>query len=409
MKIKRFFDKDISSVIRAVRQDLGPDAVILSNKQMQNGIEIVAAVDYDEELYDNMQSQENSAASQPSLSPVTSNTNPSTTRLSEKSAEPRTINIEWSQEPTLVEMRRELESLRGLVQNQLTGFAWGDIARNQPQRMSLLRRLMGMGLSAELCNKLSKATKIIDDEQAMWRQALGMLAHKLPIAEQEIIEQGGQIALVGPTGVGKTTTIAKLAARFALRHGRQHLALVTTDSYRIGAHEQLRIYGRILDVPVRVANNGDELHEILMSLQDKRLVLIDTAGMSQRDVRLCEQFAQLRQGSPAIKNFLVMSATTQRSALAETVRAFADADLQGCIVTKIDEATSLGNVLSVIIDNGLPLSYIGDGQRVPEDIHIARPNALIQRAAEMSDMNEIMLEHELLGLSTQGAQAHVHG
>lgn len=412
MKIKRFFDKDISSVIRAVRQDLGPDAVILSNKQMQNGIEIVAAVDYDEELYDNMQSNESGTDSQfsePAISPVTSNSNTSTTRLSEKTADARTINIEWSQEPTLVEMRRELESLRGLVQNQLTGFAWGDIARNQPQRMSLLRRLMGMGLSVELCNKLSKAAKIVDDEQAMWRQALGLLAHKLPIAEQEIIEQGGQIALVGPTGVGKTTTIAKLAARFALRHGRQHLALVTTDSYRVGAHEQLRIYGRILDVPVRVANNGDELHEILMSLQNKRLVLIDTAGMSQRDVRLCEQFAELRKGSPAIKNYLVMSATTQRSALAETVRAFADADLQGCIVTKIDEATSLGNVLSVIIDNGLPLSYIGDGQRVPEDIHIARPNAFIQRAAQMSDTDEIMLEHELLGLTTEGAQAHVHG
>lgn len=417
MKIKRFFDKDISSVIRAVRRDLGPDAVILSNKQLQDGIEIVAAVDYDEELFENMQAKESQQASKPQQAstsgPVTSNIrkpSTTTTSFSEKPADnARTINIEWSQEPTLVEMRRELESLRGLVQNQLTGFAWGDIARKQPQRINLLRRLMGMGLSADLCNELSQATKISEDEQAMWRQSLGILARRLPIAEQEIIEQGGQVALVGPTGVGKTTTIAKLAARFALRHGRQHLALVTTDSYRIGAHEQLRIYGRILDVPVRVANNGLELHEILMSLQDKRLVLIDTAGMSQRDVRLCEQFAELREGSPAIRNYLVMSATTQRSALAETIKAFADADLQGCIVTKIDEATSLGNALSVIIENELPLGYIGDGQRVPEDIHIARPNAFIQRAAEMSDLEEIMLEHELLGLAAEGAHAHVHG
>lgn len=416
MRIKRFFDKDISSVIRSVRNDLGADAVILSNKQMANGIEIVAAIDYDEELFGNMNAHNagdiaaTNSRHADVIKPDTASLPNSHTSLHENSNNsPRTINIEWSQEPTIVQMRKELESLHGLVQNQLTGFAWGDIARKQPQRLSLLRKLMGMGLAPDLCNTLSKETTINSDEDVMWRQALGLLARRLPVAEQEIIEQGGQIALVGPTGVGKTTTIAKLAARFSLRHGRQHMALVTTDSYRIGAHEQLRIYGRILDVPVRVANNGDELHDILMSLQDKRLVLIDTAGMSQRDVRLSEQFAELRKGSPAIRNYLVMSATTQRSALSKTVKAFSDADLQGCIVTKIDEATSLGNVLSVITDSNLPLSYIADGQRVPEDIHIARPNAFIQRAGEMIHGDDTLLEHELFSIAAQEAQAHVHG
>jgi flagellar biosynthesis protein FlhF len=191
------------------------------------------------------------------------------------------------------------------------------------------------------------------------------------------------VALVGPTGVGKTTTAAKLAARFALRHGADHVALVTTDSYRVGATEQLRTYGRIMGVPVRVTRTPEELRGALQDLSACRLVLIDTAGMSQRDMRLSEQLTLVQQGSPLVQVFLVLSATTQPLGLEEVVRAFRGIPIDGCILTKLDEAVSLGALLSVLVQHGLPVGYLSDGQRVPEDIRPARAHVLVNQALQV--------------------------
>jgi flagellar biosynthesis protein FlhF len=178
--------------------------------------------------------------------------------------------------------------------------------------------------------------------------------------------------------------VAKLAARYVLRHGQRHVALVTTDSYRIGAHEQLMTYGRLLGIPVQVASNHKELRSTLNSLADKRLVLIDTAGMSQRDVRLTEQFATLADSGIPIRTLLVLSATLHPSVLDETIRAFSGVALDGAILTKLDEAASLGGVLSTVINRHLPLMFTANGQRVPEDFHPARADKLVQMAAELS-------------------------
>ena len=172
-----------------------------------------------------------------------------------------------------------------------------------------MKHLLELGLTPETSYKLLSDIDNNEPFESCWRKSLAAFVKQLPIIEEDIIKNGGVFALVGPTGVGKTTTIAKLAARFALRHGKQNVALITTDSYRIGAHEQLRIYGRILDVPVFVANDSDELNSVLKNVQDKRLVLIDTAGMSQRDIRLSEQFSVIQHGSPLIRSFLVLSST----------------------------------------------------------------------------------------------------
>jgi len=388
MKITRFFAKSISEAIRNVREELGPDAVILSNKEVSGGIEIVAAIDYDDALLD-------------SSSETTSN-NKDSKQAPQVSPNISAAKVEWSQEPTLVEMRRELESLRGMMEDRLTGLAWGEKARRHPARTHLTRELMSLGLSHGLCQQLADEQAEQKDPSMMWRATMGRLAHRLPVAETDFLDEGGMIALLGSTGVGKTTTIAKLAARFALRHGKQNVALVTTDSYRIGAHEQLRIYGRILDVPVFVANDSKELSTVLNSLQDKRLVLIDTAGMSQRDIRLSEQFSVINNGSPLIRSFLVLSATTQMTALDETVKVFNAAEPEACIITKTDEATSLGPVLSVITKYQLPMAYVTDGQRVPEDIRIARRGNLVKQAEKLKRyQNEEML--------AAGDNAHVHG
>ncbi|MCK4742481.1 MAG: flagellar biosynthesis protein FlhF [Sulfuriflexus sp.] len=397
MKIKRFFAKSISEAIREVRETLGSDAVILSNKEVSGGIELVAATDYDDSIFDsnNIESSiESRPATFDSADPV--------------STVAETPNVEWSQEPTLVEMRHELESLRGMMEDRLTGLAWGEQARRFPERTHLTRELMSLGLSPRLCQTLASEQPEQSDFSMMWRSTMGRLAHQLPVCETDFLDDGGIIALLGPTGVGKTTTIAKLAARFALRHGKQNVALITTDSYRIGAHEQLRIYGRILDVPVFIANDSEELNSVLKNVQDKRLVLIDTAGMSQRDIRLSEQFSVIQHGSPLIRSFLVLSATTQMTALDEAIKVFDAAEPEACIITKTDEATSLGPVLSVIAKHQLPIAYVADGQRVPEDIRRARAGNLVKQAEKLKLSSDELSADELM-FGSQGYETHVHG
>ena len=415
MKIKRFFAQDMRHAIRKVRDELGSDAVILSNRKLDRGIEIIAAIDYDESLV----ADSAAPAEMPAAAPAPRATAPACdsagtydarARYSEapageapaSSAEaapaqsaaqataesrPQARNpladIEWDQDPAIIEMRRELQEMRGLLENQLAHLAWGELNRRRPAEAAVLRRLSALGLPSGLCAELAEAAGDAADPEQGWRRALGLLAQRLPVTDDDILSQGGIVALVGSTGVGKTTTVAKLAARYAMRHGPRSVALVTTDSYRIGAHEQLFTYGRILGIPVQVAADHEELHNTLQSLRDKRLVLIDTAGMSQRDLRLSEQFTTLREAGMPIRSYLVMSATTQAEVLEEAVRAFSQGRLDGCILTKVDEAAGLGGAISVIAGHELPLAYVGDGQRVPEDLHPARAQNLVNRALSL--------------------------
>ncbi len=282
-------------------------------------------------------------------------------------------------------MRRELKNLRGLMEQQISGLMWSDMARRKPLEANLLRLLLQLELSPGLCQQivgeLSEASA--NDAQKAWRNALGVLAHKLPVTDDEILARGGVVALVGPTGVGKTTTVAKLAARFAVRHGARKVALVTTDNYRIGAHEQLRAYARLLDVPLRTAADPNELREVLKELAGRALVLIDTAGMSQRDVRLSEQFALIRGCHADIKSYLVLSATTREAGVDDIIRRYRNVQPRGCILTKMDEAGSLGGTLSQIIKHKLPVAYVSDGQKVPEDLYTASAPRLISRSVAM--------------------------
>jgi len=406
MKIKRYFAADMRQAIRLVREEQGPDAVILSNRKVNGGVEIVAAVDYDEALVRKMAGEVSCPPAPAPLRPAAEPATPRNAQFADAVAEalqrkasppanpqpasatpPPSVpappppsaasKIEWSQDPALRGMREEIKTLRGMLESQLTGMAWRDQSLRHPARAKLMQRLLQLGLAPALCRQLADKVSYEQDHEHHWRHALGLLARQVHVTEDDILSRGGVVALVGPTGVGKTTTVAKLAARFILRHGPNRVALVTTDSFRIGAHQQLRTYGRLLGVPVHVANDAAELRTVLDSLRDKQLVLIDTAGVSQRDMRLTEQLGVLRQGAPRVKSYLVLSATAQRAALDETVRTFRHMELAGCVITKMDEATSLGEVLSAIVQQQLPVAYVSDGQRVPEDLHQARANKLV--------------------------------
>ena len=380
MKIRRYFAKDMRQAMRQVREAQGPDAVILSNRTVQGGVEVVAAVDFDEAcLYRDQETD----ASPPRRGPKGAERPPdSAAREAPRSRTNPGPELVWSQEPTLLAVRQELSSMRGLLQRQISGFAWGEQGRRHPVRTALLRRFLDLGLSPRLSREIVAEVSESGGYGGAGREGLRLLGDRLQVTGDDILTRGGVIALVGPTGVGKTTTVAKLAARYALRHGADRVALLTTDSYRVGAHEQLRTYARIMGIPMRVTRESSELRRAIGELRERRLILIDTAGMSQRDLRLSEQLTLLRSGVPQVRSYVVLSATTNFYGLEETVRAFRRVPLAGSIVTKIDEACTLGGVLSVAIQNALPIAYVSNGQRVPEDIQPASSSNLILGAVK---------------------------
>lgn len=411
MKIRRFFAAEIRQALIQVKETLGSDAVILSNRSVDGGVELVAAMDYDEEAYASQIEQPASPMPDAVVAPApepSRDVGDAPVQKPAKKPRPGRERVEWSQDPLLVEMQQEIRSLRRMMENGLSELSWRDMGAHRPRIQELLRRLMGLGLAPDICRQLVNSVGDSDDPDQAWRQVLHLLANNLPVADDRLLEEGGVVALIGPTGVGKTTTVAKLAARFALRHGHRHVALLSTDGFRIGAQEQLNTYARILDVPVRTASTPEELRVALNALAEKRLVVIDTAGMSQRDVRLSEQMSMLKAGNRQVRSYLTLSANTQRSALEQTVAAFGVAEPDACILTKLDEAASLGDAFSAIIHTGLPLAYITDGQKVPEDIHHARANTMISKAATLCSQ-ESGQSDEQMALAFGGMRADAHG
>jgi len=476
MKIKRFIAKDIRGALRKVSSTLGPDAVILSNNRVEGGIEIVAAVDYDDSLMNSTEdtivlNNKVQAASKNDVAALTEEKKqaaqrnreaalddlryarniPKTKPLVKKAAADKfsakakiasevTIsanNIKhtdlrqhdgvkshstdvaayqdnkqhlWTEEPAFMAMQSELKSLKGLLVNQLSDLSWGNEVKYHPLRARLLQRLTSLGLSATFSREITAEINEKHDFEHNWRIALGALAQRIPVGENDIIDKGGVVALVGATGVGKTTTIAKLAARYILKHGPHKVALITTDNNRVAAHEQLRSYARIMGVPIRVAGDIENLRKAFNDLQDKELILIDTAGMSQRDMLLNKQFEMLQgEGLPTINTYLTLATNCQRGVLTETGAKFKDMNLSGCILTKVDESTSMGGALMTAIDNNLPISYICDGQQVPENLHIARSLSIVSRSVSiMQHMDSIDKEDELTSLTTNGMVANGH-
>ncbi len=415
MKIKRFFAPDMRQAIRQVREALGPDAVILSNKSVDGGVELVAARDYDESVFFGsgdagqiLSSTESDSLENPDLRTGGEERWQGSEQRPPKSRQTATAGVEWSQDPALVEMRREVQALRRIMENGLSELTWRDLGQRQPQTKELLRRLMDLDLSPDLCHRYADQVQDAADSEQLWRNALRCLSTELPIAEAGLLEYGGVAAVIGPTGVGKTTTVAKLAARFCLRNGNRHLALISTDSFRIGAQEQLHDYARILDVPVRAATDADQLNAALNAFADKRLVLIDTAGMSQQDAGLGEQLSMLVSGHKNVHCFLTLSATTQQSSLELAIEAFSAARPDACILTKVDETASLGGVFSALIRSQLPLAFTADGQRVPEDFHVARAHSLVNHAVSLGQRKSARYNDDYLAMALGGTSGHAH-
>lgn len=471
MKIRRFFGKDMREALKLVKDELGSEAVIMSNRKVADGVELVAA--YDKEPEAKIQaapkpSRQNTASDKPvpTLSEIIGDDGPDSLRellakqhqansaaqpapaqpvgQSADVAEFRRQPVESPQvqpqhsgyqQPTapqgyspqreevapamaqqpevfsadsllddssfgsnptqvsdslqngsseLDSIKEELASLRNVLQFQVANLMEAKQRRQQPIVSFLSQRLQEMGVSTSLAEQLASYAPQDVSEKDAWLYVLKLLANRLHTGNNDILSEQGVIALVGPTGTGKTTTVAKLAARYAQKYGADQVAMITIDTYRIAAYEQLATYGKILGCVVRKAQSTQELADHLFQLRHKRLVLIDTAGFSQRDSRLIKQLNQFQQiNHQAIKQYLVLQGNTQYPALQRIVEAYKHIKLEGCIFTKLDECYSLGEVLSIAIENQIPISYVTDGQQVPEDIKIADAKSLVSAAAKL--------------------------
>ncbi len=290
-----------------------------------------------------------------------------------------------SQEGALQSLQEELASMRSLLHEQLGRMSYGHMASHSPVQAKLWRRFSRMGLTPQCAESVLNAVSSKDYQTAAeaWPAAMAALSHQMPTLSRDVADEGGIIALVGPTGAGKTTTIGKLAARYVLKHGADQVALITTDTHRLAAHDQLRSLGRILSVDVKVVNDHQELPAAIDSVSHCSLVLIDTAGFRHGDPLLTQQLNGLAQHR-AINSYLVLPCNSQMQMMKASLSAYEKANLKGCILTKLDETTSLGEAIGVLSESRLPLAYTTDGQHIPNDIDVARAHALVTRAVSLS-------------------------
>lgn len=431
MNVKQFFAAHARDALRQVKRELGADAVILSNRRVENGVEILAIAHADARALEaadrepvlarpgpvrtatnnpTMRPSQTVKVKMPVPAPAQCMQGASTTtlaqpKLTQEAAAPARPAAAAESEQIARTVIREIQSMRGLINEQLSGLAFGEMQRREPDKLRQMSALLSAGFSPALSRRLlekAPGSERLADLRGWIRRALDK--NLITSTADDIVTKGGVYALLGPTGVGKTTTTAKLAARCVVRHGADKLALLTTDNYRVGAHEHLRIYGRILGVSVHAVRDAADLEIALSELRNKHMVLIDTVGMSQRDKLVAEQVAMFSAGAK-IRRLLLLNSTCQGDTLEDVVNAYKGDGLAGCVITKTDEAASLGAVLDTVIRHRLAVHYVANGQRVPEDIHPANRDYLLHRALAAPRENPVrMLAEQDIAAAMMGAE-----
>jgi flagellar biosynthesis protein FlhF len=442
MRIIRYMAPDTRQALRGIREQLGDDAVILSSKRTPEGVEVTAAVDFDATRLENAarplapkpadkpaaparaapataavreppppprsapaadpaiasvaaQLRAPAPAKVPAAARATAAARPAPAKPAASAPVPPAA-VPAPAAAAIDSMNSELKILRRMLETQLEQLAWNERTRRTPVIAEMLRELTGMGISQELADRIVEQLPDQVDLASARRFALAGLSQYLCTVGPRWQDDGGRVALVGATGVGKSTTLAKIAVRWVLRHGARDLALVAADSARIGAQDQLQSLGQLLGAPVYAPDGFAGLGVLLAQLSRYRLVLIDTPGTSVRDPQLASRLAVLANSASKLESALVLPANTQAGAIEEAVKRFAPANPACCLLTKVDEAASLGGVLSVLIRARLPVAYVSAGQRVPEDLQPARALELVSQAVQLAKSTQATVDEDLL-------------
>lgn len=439
MKVKRVYAADTRSGMQKIKKEFGLDAVILANKKVIGGVEIIVALDFDEAQIEKTQS----SSWQKTAKPVSVERKDDTTKIvhikqhqEKKQKQREAVIVKRLQEnftlinkqkiliakqqrmlkkasskqhprPALKNVRAELKQLKNIMLRQFEYIGWNKWMQQAPEQVELLRRLTQIGLSAKFSRQIVDKIDVSLSGDLAWRTALGLWAKELAVTHDDILSKGGIISLVGPTGVGKTTTAAKLAALYAARHGAHTVSLISCDHFRVGAYDQLMAYSRMLGITVLAASNHVELNDILNGLKSKKLILIDTAGMSVSDKPIENRLLTLHHSLKSIHHYLVISANMQETSLQDTVQAYKAVRLTGCILTKIDEASNLGDALTVAALNKLPFAYLTNGQSVPNDIQPAHIHRLISKAVALAMIKRDKPDDQQMALQYSSMVANI--
>lgn len=418
MKVKRFNAQNMQTALRLVAQELGDDAVIISTQKIANGFEVVAAIDYEPhhtqaDVNRQLRLQDELERAKQDLQQRGREDRVATARQADVSSKEGLVAaLSQLKQPAAMPtsepvamvppapqaaidntaiqaMQDELRELKELLLQQQQAAVIphaATVTASNAQQLSqqLQQRSQELGLDAQLAERLIANVHGQDFDRA-WQQIMRWLEKNLPVAQYDMVEQGGLFALVGPTGAGKTTTIGKIAAQAVLRHGADKVALVTLDNYRVAAHDQLRSFARILGIPLKIVPPAGDLNEALAELGPKKMILIDTAGLSKQDPHFTTQLAVLRKAGKRVRKLLVMPLTNHARSLQENYRQYKLAELAGCIFTKLDECFSLGGAISLAIRGQLPVHLVTTGPHIPQDMQRPDTKKIIKQAQRMAN------------------------